>query len=443
MKTLAAAVTISSILLGTVAQAFAADQDDFQFFQEEAKVVTASKGDQTLANATSVMTVVTAADIERWGARTLYDVMKRVPGFFPTSQASWPVMGSRGLLSDSDDHILLLVDGHAQNSIVGQGFQQQDLAPTMEKVKRIEIIRGPGSVLWGSNAVLGTINVITKDGSDLVDKNKLTVAYGSGDGMKSANYLRGIGIGSTVSGFVSFSYWQSNGYNGSPEFPWGVENDWPSIDQQKEGYELYGKLRFGDDQLLARVLSTSLVYPWDSLGGENGSSLTALKMYMEYQHRSEISDTVKFDSLIYADSLTQQRFPRASSLFQPNAASTSTFVQDQMDAELAFGVETTGKIELFAANHLTVGAKFVRTKIGPNLDTRFNDFTNVAASTSQLWAWQRGMTTTSRLTSRTSRNFTTARRASSSAAATITRASAKIAESSFRGSERSSPSRMA
>ena len=85
-------------------------EDAFQFFAEEAKVITASKQDQTLAHATSVMTVVTAADIELWGVRTLYEVLKRVPGFFPTSQATWPLLGSRGLLADSNDHILLLVD---------------------------------------------------------------------------------------------------------------------------------------------------------------------------------------------------------------------------------------------------------------------------------------------------------------------------------------------
>ena len=175
-------------LLAQAMPSWAAEPDAFQFFEEEAKVVTASKTPQSISEATSAMTVITADDLARWGTRTLYEALKRVPGFFPTNQATWPVVGSRGMLADSNDHILLLVDGHTQNSIVGQGYQQQDLLPNLENVKRIEIVRGPGSVLWGSNAVFGVINIITKDGSD-EPGSKVTVGYGDRDGMASGNYM--------------------------------------------------------------------------------------------------------------------------------------------------------------------------------------------------------------------------------------------------------------
>ena len=116
------------------------------------KVVTASRAEEQLTRASSIMSVVTARDIERAGFRTIYDVLARVPGFFPSTQATWKLVGTRGLVSDGNDHILLLIDGHPQNSIVSHGFQQQDQIPALEKVERIEIIRGPGSVLWGGSA---------------------------------------------------------------------------------------------------------------------------------------------------------------------------------------------------------------------------------------------------------------------------------------------------
>ena len=127
------------------------------------KVTTASRIEEQLQRSTSVMSVITARDIERAGFRTVYDVLARIPGFFPSSQATWKVMGSRGFLADGNDHILLLIDGHAQNSIVAHGFQQQDQIPALEKVERIEIIRGPGSVLWGTSAAHAIINIVTRD----------------------------------------------------------------------------------------------------------------------------------------------------------------------------------------------------------------------------------------------------------------------------------------
>jgi hypothetical protein len=92
-------------------------------------VVTASRVEEKLTRAASVMSVVTAREIERAGFRTIYDVLARVPGFFPSTQATWKLVGTRGLVADGNDHILLLIDGHPQNSIVAHGFQQQDQIP--------------------------------------------------------------------------------------------------------------------------------------------------------------------------------------------------------------------------------------------------------------------------------------------------------------------------
>jgi len=125
-------------------------------------VVTASRLEEKLTRSTSVMSVITAREIERAGFRTIYDVLARVPGFFPSTQATWKLAGTRGLVADGNDHILLLIDGHPQNSIVSHGYQQQDQMPVLEKVERIEIIRGPGSVQWGASAAHAIINVVTE-----------------------------------------------------------------------------------------------------------------------------------------------------------------------------------------------------------------------------------------------------------------------------------------
>lgn len=377
----------------------ASDDPEGMLFLDIPSVVTASKSSQSLEEATSVMTVVSREDIERSGARTLYELLKRVPGFFPTRQATWSLSASRGVVSDGNEHVLLLVDGHAQNSIVGQGFQQQDMLPLLDKVEKIEIIRGPGSVVWGSSAVSGVINIITRDNLTGYNRNKASFAYGGADGMTSENYMYSLKEGSTVSGILSASTWKSSGYDrdgktgaggaftkpdamnmkSNIEFPWGEAGDWPALDQQREGYEMYAKLNVSDTKILGRIVQSNVTYPWDSWLGNTGSDMTMRKAYLEFQRHTKFGDKVGLDSILYGDTLLQNRFPRDTALF--NSVSGGQ-MQDQSNEELSYGAEFTGRVEVTRNNELTLGVKGVRTKMGPNRDARFNPFLNVSASTS-------------------------------------------------------------
>src|SRR5687767_2752180 len=216
----------------------------------EIRVVTASKTEESLPRTTSIMSVITARDIQRSGFRTIYEVLARVPGFFPSTQATWKLVGTRGLVADGSDHILLLIDGHPQNSIVAHGFQQQDQMPALEKVERIEIIRGPGSVLWGTSAAHAIVNVVTKDGIESQQSLELTAGYGHGDGLWSVNLLKNIRMGD-ANGLLSASVWRADGYDTpqgpSVKFPWGAaSNLWPSLDAQNPGFELYLKIKQGE-----------------------------------------------------------------------------------------------------------------------------------------------------------------------------------------------------
>jgi outer membrane receptor protein involved in Fe transport len=379
----------------------------FQMPMEELlrlKVFTASREEQDTAKATSVVSVITAEDIAASGARTLQDVLKRVPGFFPTRQATWFVVASRGLISDGNDQILLLVDGHSQNSVIGQGFQQQDMIPVLEKVKKIEIIRGPGSVLWGSSAVLGVINIITKDEVDRGDQ--ATTSYGAEDGMFSANYMHSFSAGESVKGMVSSSFWRSRGYSrdgisgagrftsdggapdpavkGNVEFPWGIAGDWPPADRQDEGYEIYSKVAAGpDNRLTARLVKTSVVYPWDTFQGNVGSALTMRRASLSFERSSELGDRVRMDSRIFGDLLLQNRFPDARAIFRSTTttAPNADHMQDISNEEQSLGLDVMATWKPTDDHNLKLGVTGVRTIIGPNRDARFNVVNNTPALT--------------------------------------------------------------
>jgi outer membrane receptor protein involved in Fe transport len=350
------------------------------------KVTTASRAEEELQRSTSVMSVITARDIERAGFRTLYDVLARVPGFFPSSQATWKLVGTRGLLADGNDHILLLVDGHPQNSIVAHGFQQQDQMPTLDKVERIEIIRGPGSVLWGTSAAHAIINIVTRDQGQGLKEVQVSTGYAQTDGLWTINLLKNMQMGD-AKGVLSASVWQADGYNTpngpNVKFPWGsTTNLWPRLDAQNPGFEVYLKLKDGDgQQILARLADTSVPYPWDSWsynaagGVRPGAELRMRKAYVDYQNAKRYNDRFKVQYTLYGDMLLQNRFPTEQTGVTPGL--DTRWIEDQSREELAFGGEATSTFQVTSANTLRFGTKYVHTIVGPNRGFRFDTATDL------------------------------------------------------------------
>jgi outer membrane receptor protein involved in Fe transport len=296
------------------------------------------------------------------------------------------LVGSRGFLSDGNDHFLLLIDGHPQNSILAHGFQQQDQMPVLEKVARIEIIRGPGSVLWGASAAQAIINIVTKDEVQGDDDIQASAGYAGHDGLWTANMLKDIRMGD-ASGIVSASYWQAKGYN-NPEppnvkFPWGsFTNIWPPLDKQNSSYELYLKLKQGtNQQILARVAQTSVPYPWDSWsydpagGVRPGAELRMRKAYLTYQNTQSYNDRLNVQYTVYGDLLLQNRFPLNHDETDPRL--DTRWLEDQSREEMAFGAEAMASYKFNASHSLRFGSKYVHTIAGPNRGFRFDTGTNL------------------------------------------------------------------
>jgi outer membrane receptor for ferrienterochelin and colicins len=134
------------------------------------QVYSASKRMQSTSDAPSSVTVVTADEIQKYGYRTLADILQSVRGFYMTSDRLYSYVGVRGFtrLGDWNSRILLLVDGHRINdNIDGHGMLGTEFLVDVDLIERVEIIRGPSSSLYGADAFFAVINVITRKPSQL------------------------------------------------------------------------------------------------------------------------------------------------------------------------------------------------------------------------------------------------------------------------------------
>jgi len=133
------------------------------FFAPAETVTSATRHSQPLEHSPSAVTVLTREDIQASGARSLPEALRLVPNMdIQFMRPMWYAVGIRGRSTANPDAMLLLIDGRdATVEFLGQPlWTAQHIS--MDDVERIEIIRGPGSALYGANAFTGVVQVITR-----------------------------------------------------------------------------------------------------------------------------------------------------------------------------------------------------------------------------------------------------------------------------------------
>jgi outer membrane receptor protein involved in Fe transport len=131
---------------------------------DEETVVGASKREQSLGTVASAVTVLTSDQIRRYGYRTLAEALRSVAGLYVVDDRMVERIGVRGvqLLGDANTRILILIDSTPLNEPWSQFVDGSTALPvSLDDVARIEIIRGPVSSIYGTNAFLGIINIVT------------------------------------------------------------------------------------------------------------------------------------------------------------------------------------------------------------------------------------------------------------------------------------------
>lgn len=134
------------------------------------RVSSASRFSQPSREAPANVTVITREQIREHAWRTLADLLDAVPGLFVTTDRSYSYLGVRGFLrpADYNTNVLLLIDGIPFNdALYNQAMLGSEFILDLDLVERVEFVAGPGASVYGSNAILGVINVITASGRRL------------------------------------------------------------------------------------------------------------------------------------------------------------------------------------------------------------------------------------------------------------------------------------
>jgi outer membrane receptor for ferrienterochelin and colicins len=179
---------------------------------EVASVYSASKYLQKVTEAPSSVSIVTAEQIQKYGYRTLAELLRSVRGFYGTNDRNYSYIGVRGFArpGDYNTRVLLLVDGHRLNdNVYDQALLGTEFPIDVDLIERVEIIRGPSSSLYGTSAFFAVINVITKRGRDLkgVEASGEMASFGTYKGRFSYGNKFEKGLEVLLSG----SYYDSRG----------------------------------------------------------------------------------------------------------------------------------------------------------------------------------------------------------------------------------------
>jgi outer membrane receptor for ferrienterochelin and colicins len=242
-------------------------------------VVSASKRSQKVSEVAASAFVISREDIKRYGYRTLAESLRRISGLYVSSGRDYDYLGVRGfsLPGDYNTKILVLIDGHRiNNAIYNQGFIDNAFPVDIESIDRIEVVKGPGSALWGTNALFAVVNVITRTAGN-IDGGRVTAETGSHNRLKGhieygKVFDSSLEIAGSISGLESdgenhiyFPERNQPGYQFNNGVASGVDDE--------EAYKGYFTLKYNDWKLLFYKNKRDKTYPtaqWDGAFNDKG-----------------------------------------------------------------------------------------------------------------------------------------------------------------------------
>jgi outer membrane receptor for ferrienterochelin and colicins len=322
----------------------------------------ASGFNQKVTEAPASVTIITSEEIQRYGYRTLADILRNVRGFYVGYDRNYSYLGVRGfgLPGDYNSRIALLVDGHRLNdNIFDSAPFGTEFPIDVDLIDRVEVIRGPNSSLYVASAFLGVINIITKQGREL---QKLSVAaqagsYDTYQGRASYGNRFNNGLEMLVSG----SFYDSHGQDQLffKEFDTPATHNGIAVNaDDDEFHQFFGNVSWGDFTLHGVYGSRDKgipTAPFGSVFNVTGTRTIDERDYLDLNYSHKFSGGWNFASRTYYDRADNDGtyINDYSALGGPSRVLNKNFSHGQ-----SWGEEVTVSRQVFGAQRLSAGFEY-------------------------------------------------------------------------------------
>lgn len=314
------------------------------------KVTAASKQLLSVDQAPASITVVTREEIQAFGYQTLPEALRAVRGLFFTDDRIYTYFGIRGFAPQGDlnTRILILWDGHPINDVwAGQGFSSRDFDVDLNEVDRIEVVRGPASLLFGTGAFFGVINVVPRARID--NGNVQAVVGAGGVGGVKARATGSLG-NDEVSAIISAAGFTSTGAEltdlGSAGTVQGLDGEraiGANAKARYKGLTLTAKWNQRKKQIPTAPLPATVGVP--------GSEYTDARGFTELRYEQEFFSRLTLTARVAYDASRYRGYFASRDETGDTSRSTDSGGGDWLSAEVR------GGLFLFEGNRLTLGVE--------------------------------------------------------------------------------------
>lgn len=271
------------------------DMDVVQLLNRE--LTTAGKKKEKISEIPASVVLITREEIETYGYQSLAEILENIPGLYMVDDYLSQIFGMRGFWNITPNrNVIILINGIPYRDEVTAGHLLENIIVPVESIDRIEVVRGPMSVLYGNGALYGVINIFTDQFEGDVSPSMVSASVGSEDTVKT--FIRAGGKQRDFRFVFNGAYSKSGGANiplsdMSASFP-GSLNTGGKLERDEKFFNFSGdfknvrfKASYTENRKESMVLYPSM---------NEGTSVLYRDLRFSVGYNADLSDTVRIES---------------------------------------------------------------------------------------------------------------------------------------------------